>query len=330
MSLIRWGIIGCGNVTEVKSGPAFNKVPNSKLMAVMRRDESLLKDYALRHNVPYTFTSASDLIHHPEIDAVYIATPPHVHELYAIEALRANKHVYVEKPMATTVGACLHMQKVANELNGKLSIAHYRRQLPLFLKVKELLESNEIGKITNVKIVMHKKARPASYYINNWRVDKTQAGGGFFYDLAPHQLDLVFYFFGNAITYHGTSFNKSGLYLVEDTVHGEMQMENGVHFTGDWCFAIDANEEEQDTFIIIGTQGSIKFPVFGHVITVIKKGITEHIEFEPPVHNQQNLIEKVVTFFLGKGENPCTTDDALQSMRVMEAFVYGNKNNLNE
>ena len=147
MQEIRWGIIGCGNVAEVKSGPAFNKVPNSRLLAVMRRDKVLLKDYALRHNVPYTFNNAADLIQHPEVDAVYIATPPNVHEQYAIEALRANKFVYVEKPMATTVAACLNMQKVANELDGKLVIAHYRRALPLFLKVKELIQQNEIGKV---------------------------------------------------------------------------------------------------------------------------------------------------------------------------------------
>jgi predicted dehydrogenase len=128
-------MIGCGSVTELKSGPAFNKVPQSKLMAVMRRDEALLRDYANRHQVPHIFTSASALINSNLIDAVYIATPPNVHEAYAIEALKANKFVYVEKPMATTVKACEHMHAVANELNGKLTIAHYRRQLPLFLKV---------------------------------------------------------------------------------------------------------------------------------------------------------------------------------------------------
>ena len=142
MNEIRWGIIGCGNVTEVKSGPAFNLVANSKLLAVMRRDEKLLQDYALRHHVPLTFTNASELIQHPEIDAIYIATPPNVHEQYAIEALNANKFVYVEKPMATNVAACLNMQAVAHKLNGKLAIAHYRRSLPLFLKVKELLANS--------------------------------------------------------------------------------------------------------------------------------------------------------------------------------------------
>ena len=322
MQAIRWGIIGCGNVTEVKSGPAFNKVPNSRLLAVMRRDEALLKDYALRHNVPYTFNNASDLIQHPEVDAVYIATPPGVHEQYVMEALRAKKKVYVEKPMSTTVAACMRMQELANELDGKLVIAHYRRALPLFLKVKELLQQNEIGKVNTVKINMQKNAAPAPYYSNNWRVNKAAAGGGLFYDLAPHQLDLVIYFFGEAINYSGIATNKAGLYEVEDTVTGKMQLQNGIEFNGDWCFAAET-DTEKDEFIIQGTKGSIQFAVFGQQIVIEKERQKEVIHFEPPAHIQQPMIEKIVNYFLDKGPNPCSAKEAIQSMRVMEAFVYG-------
>lgn len=323
MNEIKWGIIGCGNVTEVKSGPAFNLVPNSKLLAVMRRDQKLLQDYALRHHVPLTFTNAAELIHHPEIDAIYIATPPNVHEQYAIEALNANKFVYVEKPMATSVEACLNMQMVANKLNGKLVIAHYRRSLPLFLKVKELLANNYIGKIKEVKIIMHKNAAPKNYYENNWRVNKDLAGGGLFYDLAPHQIDLVFYFFGDAISYQGTATNTAGLYEAEDTVVGTMQMQNGIEFKGDWCFAMEQGEEK-DEFIIKGELGVINFPVFDHTITIYKNNKTDTIQFEPPKHIQQNHIEKVVNYFLGKEKNPCSSEEAIKSMRVMESFVHGN------
>ena len=323
MQEIRWGIIGCGNVTEVKSGPAFNKVPNSRLIAVMRRNEALLKDYALRHKVPYTFNKASDLIQHPEVDAVYIATPPGVHEQYVIEALLAKKKVYVEKPMSTTVVACLRMQEVANKVNGKLVIAHYRRALPIFLKVKELLSQNYIGLVDAVKINMQKIAAPASYYSNNWRVEKEAAGGGLFYDLAPHQLDLVMYFFGEAFDYSGNASNTAGLYEVEDTVTGKMQLQNGITFVGDWCFAAET-DKEKDEFIIQGTKGSIQFAVFGQDIVIEKEGQKEIIHFDPPAHIQQPMIEQIVNYFLDKGSNPCSAADAIQSMRVMESFVYGN------
>ena len=322
MEMIRWGIIGCGNVTEVKSGPAFNLVPNSKLLAVMRRDQQLLHDYAVRHNVPLTFTNASELIQHPEIDAIYIATPPNVHEQYAIEALRAGKYVYVEKPMATSVEACLNMQLEANKINGKLVIAHYRRSLPLFLKVKELLANNFIGKVNEVKIIMHKNASPKKYYENNWRVNKETAGGGLFYDLAPHQIDLVFYFFESAISYQGKAFNTAGLYEVEDNVKGSIQLQNGIQFKGEWNFAMEQGEEK-DEFIIKGDLGVINFSVFGHTITIEKDNKVEVLEFEAPKHIQQNHIEKVVQYFLGKVENPCSVEEAIKSMRVMESFVYG-------
>ena len=324
MQAINWGIIGCGNVTELKSGPAFNKVPNSKLLAVMRRDENLLKDYALRHLVPMTFTNASELIHHPEINAVYIATPPNVHEQYAIEAIRANKYVYVEKPMSTTVAACLNMQLVANELGGKLVVAHYRRALPIFLKIKSLLAQNYIGSIIDVKIIMHKKAAPKTYYENNWRVNKETAGGGLFYDLAPHQLDLVLYFFGDPVSYEGMATNKVGLYSVEDTVKGEINFHNGISFQGEWCFASD-QETEKDEFIITGSNGIIQFAVFGHQIEIIKEGKIEKLNFDPPTHIQQPMIEKIVNYFLEKGDNPCSAEEAIKSMRVMEQFVYQNQ-----
>jgi predicted dehydrogenase len=224
--------------------------------------------------------------------------------------------------MATSVAACLNMQSVANNLNGKLVIAHYRRSLPLFLKVKELLANNDIGKVNEVKIIMNKNAASKSYYENNWRVNKESAGGGLFYDLAPHQIDLVFYFFGEAISYQGTATNTAGLYEVEDTVAGTMLMQSGIKFDGDWRFAMEQGVERDD-FIIKGELGVIRFSVFGHTITIEKENKQEEIEFAPPKHIQQNHIEKVVQYFLGKGENPCSVEEAIKSMRIMESFVYG-------
>ncbi len=324
MNTIRWGMIGCGSVTEVKSGPAFNKVPNSKLMAVMRRDAVKVKEYALRNQVPYYFTDATELIHHPEVDAIYIATPPKYHEQYAIAAMKAGKPVYVEKPMALDVAACLRMEAFSKKMGIKMVIAHYRRALPLFLEVKRLVESNSIGTILSVRIEMLKYDGGNLDPIENWRIDPKVAGGGYFYDLAPHQLDLVFYFFGKAIRYQGEAFNNAKLYKAEDTVTGVMELNNGIEFTGHWCFCVEKGNEK-DLFEIVGTQGKISFPVFGHTITLEREGKIEEIHFDPPMHNQQNLIEKIVQYFNGVGENPCTADDAIQSMRVMEAFVYGNK-----
>ena len=324
MEKICWGIIGCGNVTEVKSGPAFNKVEHSSLMAVSRRDPDKLADYVKRHHIPLSFTNALDLIQSEKINAIYIATPPDVREAYAIEAMQLGKPVYLEKPMALNLAACKRLKSVSEKLGIKLSVAHYRRNLPLFMEVKNILEQGDIGAIKEVQITMLKKKDKAAKDPSNWRVDPSIAGGGYFYDLAPHQIDLVFYFFGKPKSFSGTSTNKAGLYKAEDFVQGTIELENGIVCKGLWDFSI--NGEEKDEFLIIGEKGTIRFPVFGLFIEVEINGNTNTIHFEAPKHNQQNHIQAVVNYFLDKGKNPCSAEDAILSMEVMEAFVYGSKN----
>lgn len=323
MEAVQWGIIGCGNVTEIKSGPAFNKVNHSTLVAVTRRDPVKLADYAKRHGVPMTFLVPSELIASKAINAVYIATPPDVREAYAMQSMELGKPVYLEKPMALDLAACKRLQKASKELGVKLSVAHYRRNLPLFMEVKNLLDQGLIGDIKELSITMFKKTNLAANDPNNWRVDPSIAGGGYFYDLAPHQIDLVFYFLGNDLkSYSGTSKNKAGMYAAEDFVEGIIEMGNGIICKGLWDFSI-MDQEEKDEFLIIGTKGTIRFPVFGLIIEIEMNGVIQKIEFEAPKHNQQNHIQQVVNYFLGKGENPCSADDAILSMQVMEAFVYG-------
>jgi predicted dehydrogenase len=324
MEKICWGIIGCGNVTEVKSGPAFNKVEHSALVAVSRRDPEKLADYVNRHQVPMSYTNALDLIQSEKINAIYIATPPDVREAYAMEAMQIGKPIYLEKPMALNLAACKRLKAASEKLGVKLSVAHYRRNLPLFMEVKNILEQGDIGAVKEVQITMLKKTDKAAKDPSNWRVDPSIAGGGYFYDLAPHQIDLVFYFFGKPRSFSGTSTNKAGLYKAEDFVQGTIELENGIVCKGLWDFSI--NGEEKDEFLIIGEKGTIRFPVFGLFIEVEINGNNNTIHFEAPKHNQQNHIQAVINYFLDKGENPCSAEDAILSMEVMESFVYGSKN----
>ena len=131
---IRWGILGCGDVCEVKSGPAFNKTAHSSLIAVMRRDEEKVRDFARRHQVPKYYTDASALINDKDVNAIYIATPPAYHEAYAIEVMRAGKPLYIEKPVSMNSESCERMIEAARESGVKVSVAHYRRGLPVFKK----------------------------------------------------------------------------------------------------------------------------------------------------------------------------------------------------
>jgi predicted dehydrogenase len=324
METINWGIIGCGDVTEIKSGPAFNKVNNSKLVAVMRRDAAKAKDYAQRHGVPRWYSNAHQLINDPDINAIYVATPPLSHEEYTIAALRAGKPVYVEKPMAVDQKSAGRMLKVATETNKKLSVAHYRRAQPMFKKIKELVDSRAIGDTRLVNLQLLKPAVTAEQLKDpkiKWRVDPGIAGGGLFHDLAPHQLDLMLYFFGSIKTAQGIATNQAGLYAADDIVAGHFVFNNGVVFTGTWCFTSPA-EEEKEICEIIGSEGKMSFSIFGdYRIEIERNGKNEIIDFDKLQHVQQPMIEKVVEYFLQKGPNPCSADDGVEVMRLIDVFT---------
>ena len=321
---LSWGIIGCGDVTEVKSGPAFNKVNNSRLVAVMRRDAAKAADYAMRHSVPKWYSNAADIINDPEIDAIYIATPPSFHEQYAIQALQADKYVYVEKPVTTDIASCKRMIDCANTTKGKLAVAHYRRALPMFLTIQKMIAENKIG---NVKLIQLNMLQPYQSPIianteKNWRVDPAIAGGGLFYDLAPHQLDIISFIFGKYITCSGTAVNKAKLYEAEDTVAGYIKLPNDVLFTGNWCFTVPDNMNK-DECKIIGEKGSLTFPFFGNTLEIITDEGRQALSFEHPTHIQQPMISKVVQYFLGNEANPCSLEEAIISLEIMERFRLG-------
>ena len=324
MKKISWGIIGCGDVTEVKSGPAFSKVKNSELVAVMRRDAAKAKDYALRHHVPKWYSDANDLINDPDINAIYIATPPSSHEEYTIAALQAGKPVYVEKPMSVNAASAENMMKTVAEKKSKLVVAHYRRAQPLFQKIKELLAEKVIGEIHFARLAFYKK--PLSQAELNlektaWRVDPALAGGGLFHDLAPHQLDILYYFFGEVDKASGFANNQGKLYAADDMVTGNILFRSGVQFSGIWCFNVAENDEE-DNCEIVGDKGRIIFSFFKQQpVTVIINGKTETFSFDALQHVQQPMIEQVVTYFLDEGSNPCSAEEGVKIMKLIDKFT---------
>lgn len=324
MQTIHWGIIGCGDVTEVKSGPAFNKAGNSSLVAVMRRDAAKVQDYAQRHGVPKWYNHANDLINDEEVNAIYIATPPAFHEEYAIAAINAGKPVYIEKPMALNYASANMIGKIAKEKNVKISVAHYRRGQPLFNEVKQLLEDKIIGDVRFAKLEFYKKQleREALNIPKvAWRVNPAIAGGGLFHDIAPHQVDLMYWFFGAIEKASGYSTNQAKMYEADDIVSGNILFKSGVLFNGLWCFNV-ADDNVKDLCEIQGSEGMMRFPIFEHKkIEIIKNGKTEEILFEPLQHVQQPLIQEVVNYFLGKGPNPCTPEDGATVMWLLDEFT---------
>ncbi len=332
---VDWGIIGCGNVTELKSGPAFNKVEHSKLVAVMRRNATLAQDYAQRHGVPKWYSDANDLINDPEVNAVYIATPPNTHALYAIAAMKAGKPVYVEKPMALNYQECQEMIRVSEETGMPLFVAYYRRTLPAFLKVKEIIDNEIIGQLLTVHIQLHKTAAEKDLppEKQSWHVNPEIAGAGHFFDLASHQLDYLDFLFGPVIEVHGIAANQAGYYKAEDTVTGTFLFGNGVIGTGSWCFVV-AKGNEEDIIEINGTKGKLSFSSFqhGNVTLSTPEGIVS-FSFQNPENIQQNLISQVVKSL--RGENDCvsTGKTAARTSAVLDGMVksyYASKQNENK
>jgi len=323
---IKWGIIGCGDVTEVKSGPAFNKIKNSSLVAVMRRDATKAKDFALRHGVPNWYSNAEDLIKDDSIDAVYVATPPSSHELYATQAMLAGKNVYLEKPVTTNSLACKRLLEVEKQTGQKIAVAHYRRALPMFEEIKKILDLEFIGKIRAVNIQFY-QPHQSSLIANsetNWRIDANIAGAGLFYDIAPHQIDMLLFLFGESKSFLGKALNHSNLYLVEDTVSGIIHFQNDVVFSGNWCFTMPAMAQS-DVCKITGENGNIEFSFYSNKFILNTKSESKTFEFNHPAHIQQPMIEKVVDYFLGNALNPCSLEEAYKSLQIMEGFVINYK-----
>jgi predicted dehydrogenase len=321
---VRWGVLGVGKVCELKSAPAMNTIPNSRLVAVMRRDEEKAKDYAARHEVPKWYSSAADLIQDPEVNVIYIATPPHVHLELTQLAAAAGKPVYVEKPMARTHAECLQMIQACEQASIPLFVAYYRRKLPHFLKIKELLDQGEIGAIRTVHIKLKQVLTPnlVSSSAENWRVIPEIAGGGYFYDLASHQLDLLDFFFGKITHASGFSTNQAKAYPAEDLVTGTFVFENGVLGTGSWCFTT-SSASEIDEIVIDGSKGQLRFATFGEgAFTLLRPNQNPlHFHLELPHHIQRPLIQSIVEELLGKGSCPSTGITAARTNWVMEELV---------
>lgn len=318
MTQIRWGIIGCGDVTEVKSGPAFAKAGGSALVAVMRRNAQLAEDYARRHGVPRWYGDAEALVADPDVDAVYVATPPDSHREYVLIAARHQKPVYVEKPMALDHRQCLDMIEACREAGVPLFTAYYRRALPRFLRVKALVDEGAIGVVRAITITLWRRHAMDAGALP-WRVDPAVAGGGLFVDLASHTLDLLDFILGPIAAASGGAGNQGDFYRAEDIVAAAFTFESGVRGTGLWCFTADRNEDRVE---IVGNAGRIGFSTFDEApVALSRDGGVETFDIPHPPHVQQPLIQSVVDTLQGWGTCPSTGESGARTTRVMDALL---------
>ncbi len=320
IKMIRWGIIGCGDVTEVKSGPGFQKARGSELVAVMRRNGNLAEDYARRHRVPKWYDNAGSLIYDKDVDAVYVATPPSSHKEHVLAVARAGKPVYVEKPMALNYSECQEIIQACEQANVPLFTAFYRRALPRFLKIKSLLDAGQIGTVRGVNLRLYQLPSAEDQKgAKQWRVDPAIAGGGYFVDLGSHMIDLLQYMLGPIGSVFGFSSNQGKLYKAEDTVSATFTFESGAHGVGIWSFSTN---EHLDSTEIIGSRGKITYSTFLELPIVLERnGTVERFDIPHPEHVQQPLIQSIVDELLGLGKSLSTGRTGAMTSWVMDKVL---------
>jgi len=316
---IRWGIIGCGNVTEHKSGPGFQLAQRSELVAVMRRQAGLAQDYALRHGVPRWYSHAQDLISDPEVDAVYVATPVGLHHEMALAVCAAGKPCYVEKPMARHTTECHAMLNAFDQKHLPLFVAYYRRALPRFLKARDMVVSGAMGDVHRVD---YRYARsPDVLPLHSplpWRLVAESAGGGLFLDLGSHTLDVLDFILGPLTFVRGEALRRGTQYDVEDGVTLEFSAGNGiVAGAAQWDFCASAYE---DLITISGTKGVLSLSTFGNEPVRFQPmtGTLQEFDLPNPKPIQQPLIQMIVDALLGGSVAPSTGDSAIRTSRIMD------------
>ncbi len=317
---IGWGIIGCGDVTEVKSGPGFQKARNSRLVAVMRRTAERARDYASRHGVPRWHDDARALVQDPEVDAVYVATPPSSHREYTLLAAQAGKPVYVAKPMAMNFAECEEMIAACQKAGVPLFVAYYRRALEKFLKVKQLLLDGAIGEARLVRITLSQQPTPEEVEGNlPWRVIPEISGGGRFVDLGCHMLDLLDDLLGPITRAKGIADNQAGYFEAEDTVTASFAFASGVQGVGSWCLV---GPEWKDLTEIVGTKGTIGYSTFdANPVRLVTGDETREFAIPFPPHVQQPLIQTVVDALNGEGACPSTGESGARTSRVIDSIL---------
>lgn len=321
MDAVRWGLIGTGDVTEVKSGPALYKAAHSQLVGVTNRTIAKAESWVQRHGVGCVYPDVDALLADPNIDIVYIATPPGDHMELTLQAAAAGKHVYVEKPMARDGAECDAMMAACDKAGVRLFVAYYRRSLPRFERVRHLLEAGAIGEVCSVSVVQRMRPAPEEHSRATlpWRLRAEASGGGKFLDVAVHAMDVIDHWLGPIDEVHGQAVNRAGLYDVEDTVTASWLHCSGVVGSGSWCFVAD---DEADLIEVVGTHGRISLACFG--VTPVRLTTADGVQefaVENPTHIQQPFIQSIVDELRGVGTCPGSAESAARTSRVADAVL---------
>lgn len=324
MNTIRWGMIGCGAVTEKKSAPAYYQVRGSELVAVSSRRVDAARAYADRHEIPQVFEDPEAMIRSPDVDAIYIATPPSAHLGLALKVAEAGKPCCVEKPLAMSHAEATKMLQAFEVAHQPLFVAYYRRSLPRFEQVKHWLTEGGIGEVRHIHWSLARVPTPADISRQpSWRTDVDEAPGGYFEDLACHGLDLFDFFAGPIIETNGVSYNQQGLYRVPDAVAASWRHAGGATGSAFWNFGAFS---QVDQVQIAGAKGRIEFAVFDEapVLLETRAGV-ESLIIPNPDPIQLHHVENMILHLRGERFHPSDGASAARTEWVMDQILRGRR-----
>ncbi len=319
MTAWNWGLIGAGDISRKRIAPALRDSANCNFVAVNRSRADLAEEFAREFGAKKWFARFEDLLADTEVEAVYIATPVFLHAEQTVKAAEAGKHVLCEKPMALSTAECDRMLAACRANNVKLGIAYYRRFYPLINRVKEIIASGELGKISVAQINSFEFVEMSDNNPRYWFLEKAKSGGGPMMDFGCHRIEVLTNLFGEVTQLKSIVSNAIFGREVEDTASALFQFENGTCAN---LTVTHAANEPQDTLDIFGTRGSIHIPVLNGAELKIRIGGEEKTEFHAPAGNiHQPLIEDFTEAVLNDRE-PTVTGEIGREIARLEEEIY--------
>ena len=292
MATLRWGILGCGDVANYKGGPPLYTVDDSELVAVMRRDRAKAQAFAERHGAKWAYSDVDALLADDEVNAVYIATPPHLHCEHTIRAARAGKHILCEKPMALTVEECQRMIDACRQAGVTLMIAYYRTFFPNIMRMKALMDEGAIGDIVLARVNCTAYYNPNQHELSSWRINPEISGGGVLMDIGSHRIDLLQYLMGDIVSVRGYAETVHLDVDVDDSAVFTLRFASGAHAVANINWNVGTAVDDVEVY---GTEGCLRCsPLNSGNLTLEKSGDRFELDRVPLPHTHTGLVEDFV------------------------------------
>ena len=301
MNQVRWGLIGCGDIAQRCVGPALAAIPTCRLEAVSRRNPSKLDDCVQLFGAQRGYESWQDLCAQDSIQAVYIASPVHLHREQAVKAAECGKHVLCEKPMALDSRECQSMVDAARRNGVQLGISYYRHFFPVILRLKQILAAGEIGDVMQIRIDAAETPLFSKDHPRYWIFEKDKAGGGCLMDFGCHRIEVMLHLLGAIVTVKAATGKVYDRHAVEDVATLLVEFENGAHGL---LSVMRGGTEDRDTVTLLGTRGTVRVNTLSQgAITVTTAG-SRQTETLPPHPNPHLPLIEAFTRCLLEGAAP--------------------------